>query len=406
MLRSPRSVGRRVLVLGDHDGATAYIYGAELTRAGWEVHGAGPRRWMLARATWCAGWHTVPTPEADLGAFVDAVAAVVAAVRPDLVVACRDAELVALSAHRAAIGAPVALPPHDAVVAVLDKLVLVGHAARHGFAVPATQPIDPAAGPPAGLVLPCVVKARLHLEDAPPLAVGRAPTPGWFAAERADSWPEAAARAAALAAQGARPIAQELLGAPMHSVVLVLDRAGGVVTAGEMRATVLRKGSIAVGVTVAPDPDVVRRLAGMFHELGAWGLLQVDFATRADGARCPIDVNPRPFASMRVFAAAGFPLGALAAAVALGDPVPARGTVPAGRRHGSFGAAVGASEGLTGGASAPWSPARFGAALAVLRATRPVPIFPDPRPVAWAALARTVRGIRAHRRPAGREAGS
>jgi predicted ATP-grasp superfamily ATP-dependent carboligase len=203
----------------------------------------------------------------------------------------------------------------DAVQALRDKVRLAELSARAGLGSPALlahgRAGDVLAAPPEA---PCVLKPR-DFSEALPHALR---------CETADEL-----RDALSALPEDEPVlVQELASGPLVAVSVVLDRDGRVRAQFQQVARRLwptAAGASSLGVSVAPDPELIDRVAGLLRGAGYWGLAQVQLLTTASGPAA-IDVNPRFYGSLPLPTAAGVNLPLAWHEAALGRPA---GAVPA-----------------------------------------------------------------------------
>jgi predicted ATP-grasp superfamily ATP-dependent carboligase len=226
------------------------------------------------------------------------------------------------------VGEPAAELPWDpaSLAALRDKRGLGALAEPHGLGAPATL-FDGRAGDltAAGLEPPVVVK--------PVRATGVLRT-ARVVASRAALAKLAAELPPDEAVLAQKPVVGGADGR-LGSLALVLDRAGAVV--GRFQEEVLRTwpreaGSFAASVSVAPDDELVERVAAMLRGAGYWGLAQVDLVRRG-GETLILDVNPRFYACMPLALACGVNLPAAWHAVVEGRPAATPARYPPGLRY-------------------------------------------------------------------------
>jgi predicted ATP-grasp superfamily ATP-dependent carboligase len=232
-----------------------------------------------------------------------------------------------------AAGAPggAELPWDPASLAPLrDKRGLGALAEPHGLASPATLFDGPAGRlASAGLEPPAVVtpvRAGGTLRTA--RAISTTAALGELAAELPPDEPVFAQEPVVTAAGGE---ADGRLG----SLALVLDRAGAVRARFQeeaLRTWPREAGSFAASVSVAPDEELVERVAAMLRAAGYWGLAQVDLVRRGD-ATLILDVNPRFYACMPLALVCGVNLPAAWHAVVEGRAAGGPRPYPAGLRY-------------------------------------------------------------------------
>jgi predicted ATP-grasp superfamily ATP-dependent carboligase len=359
-----------------------------LGRGGWEVGVATSARGGIAYLSrHAARRHRVPGPE-DLSAFVAAVAEAVERHRYDVVFPVDDAQVIALSARRAEIGAIVPYAEHDVVTRALDRLALAQGGEEAGLSVPTTRPataeaIAALAGPEV------VIKSRSYVCLGPDS--GRAET--WIGPPS-----EAAVRAGEIRAAGGDPIAQDVVRGRLMSITTLMDREGGVVAQEQQVAERIWPSPAGVSVrarTVELDAELASRVATLLARLRWWGLVQLQFLEPAGEAPRLIDLNPRFYGSFALAQASGPDFAGLWAKLATGGEVKRGAVGAAGLRYhwliGDLRRAVSDREGglvrdLTH--SLVWAP---GAVHGVWSAT-------DPRPALQSvgtALTRRARSSRA-----------
>jgi predicted ATP-grasp superfamily ATP-dependent carboligase len=116
-------------------------------------------------------------------------------------------------------------------------------------------------------------------------------------------------------------IVQERADGPLVAVTVVLDRDGAMVARLQQAALRLwptTAGASSLGRTVAPDPDLVERVAALLRAAGYWGLAQVQLVHTARGPAA-IDINPRFYGSLPLARAAGVNLAEAWHRVASGE---------------------------------------------------------------------------------------
>lgn len=307
----------KALVLGDGSASFALVAVRSLARAGWTVDVADPAGAGRAAASrYVTAVHVVPRPEEGLEPFVLALQAAHRRGRHDVVLACDDAEVVALTLVRDRVDAVVPHPPHETLVRALDKLELTRAAAAHGLAAPRTAEADEAGL--AAVTGPVVVKARLHWSPE------QLPAHRHSEAVLCDGPEQARAAAARMRAAGAVPLVQERVAGDLRAVSLVLDRDGRLLAAAHQRATRLTaRGTSARAVTVPADAELEQRLLALLAGWGWWGLANLQLLAAPGRPPLLIDLNPRLYGSLALAVAAGADLPALWAAAAVG-------TAPAG----------------------------------------------------------------------------
>ena len=301
----------RALVVGD--GRAAFVLPAlrSLGRAGWSTGVAQPFPGLATDSRWCSRHHPVPLVEDGPDVWLEAVSAALTEGRYDVVFPADDIELLALSAARDRLPAVVPYPPHQAVVAAVDKLGLTRAAEAVGIGTPRTTEADPASV--AAVTGGVVVKARLHW------------SPGTTVPERHQlvqlvTGPEQTLAAVeSVRASGGEPILQEVVDGRLMAISLVLDRQGRPVVVSHQeteRASVRRTSARAR--TVAPDLVLEAKVVDLLRSLDWWGPANLQFLRGPDGVPRLIDLNARFYGSLALAIAAGADLPAAWARVAMG----------------------------------------------------------------------------------------
>jgi predicted ATP-grasp superfamily ATP-dependent carboligase len=310
--------GMRALIVSEGRSRAALAGARALGRAGWTVGSGAPRPGGLVESSrWVGRFHRVPLPERDLNGFLGAVAGAVREGGYEVVFGSGDAEILALSAGRASIGAVVPYGAHESLLRAIDKLELAGAAERAGLSSPRTVATD--AGHLAEVEGPVVVKARLHWEPGlrgAPSRVDPTIEPGRAGAVR---------RAAEIRGDGGQPILQEVMRGRLMSMTALADRRGAVVACEQQVAThtwPLDVGGGTRAVTVECDLDLAGRVARLLADLGWFGLAQVQFLQESTGPPRIIDLNGRFYGSMALAVAAGPNFPDLWARLATDRPLP------------------------------------------------------------------------------------
>jgi predicted ATP-grasp superfamily ATP-dependent carboligase len=299
-----------------------------LAAAGWTVGVAAPDRRGLA------GWsrrrtqgHLVQPVQPSLDAFVDSVADAVRAGGYDVVFGAGEAELLALSAGRGALGAVFPHAPHAAVLRAVDKGELARAAAAVGIAVP--DEIDVDAIPHEST--PVVVKARLHARpDVPgaPPRIDSTVVVGRSAVRR---------RAAEIRALGGDPQVQVFHTGTLTAYAAVRGGSGeGVVADSWQRAARIwppDAGASCRAETITVDDELTVRAEALLAELDWFGLAELQFLVGADGIPRLIDLNGRFYGSLSLAVAAGANLPAVWADLAVGRRPPGRVRATPGVRY-------------------------------------------------------------------------
>jgi len=307
-------VTRRALVVGDGSAAFALPAVRSLARAGWTVGVAQPEPGLATSSRACTRHHVVPRVEHGPQAWTSIVAQVLHEGGYDMVFPTDDIELLALSSARDALPAVVPYPPHEVVLASVDKLGLTRAAQQVGLGVPVTRSADPAQiAATTGTVM---VKARLHW--SPGAETEDRHLPVQFATGPA----QVAAAVERVRAGGGEPVLQEVLEGSLMALTVVLDRAGRLAAASHqvtLRETSRRTSARAV--TVTPDEELERRCVDLLTSLGWWGPANLQFLRGANGVPKLIDLNGRFYGSLGLAVTAGADIPAVWAQVTLQEPV-------------------------------------------------------------------------------------
>jgi predicted ATP-grasp superfamily ATP-dependent carboligase len=308
----------RALIVSEGRSRAALAGARALGRAGWTVGSGTPERGGLTEASrWVRAWHEVPLPERDVDPFLEAVKSAVREGGYEVVFGAGDAEILALSAGRDAVGTIVPYGTHDSLVRAIDKLELTRASERAGLAVPVTVPADDEHL--AAVDGPVVVKARLHwdpeMRDAEP-RITPSVEPGA---------PQAARRAADIRAGGGEPILQEVVAGALVSVTVLADCHGAIVACEQQVATHTWPPEVGGGTratTVDCDRELVPGVSRLLADLGWFGLAQVQFLQEPGGPARVIDLNGRFYGSMGLALAAGPNFPDLWARLATGRDLP------------------------------------------------------------------------------------
>jgi predicted ATP-grasp superfamily ATP-dependent carboligase len=301
---------RSALIVGDrwNRGALAAVRG--LHRAGWRVGvGSQGRTGHAQRSKHCDRWHEVPLAEAGEDKFAAAVQSAIKTGGYDVVFAVGDAEVLTLSKRRAELAAVVPFPEHDIVERCFDKSVAVELAAFAGLAVP-----EP--GTSAGF--PVVVKARQHWLGGGIGTISR------FPIQVAHDNAELKQCVAVLAEHGVPAIVQRQVEGDLVAVIVLVGKDGTVLARQQQVAERVwpRGAGVSVRARVVPcDPELNDGVDRFLADLGWWGLCELQFLVGPDEVPRLIDVNGRFYGSLALAEAAGLPLAAMWAGVALGDAV-------------------------------------------------------------------------------------
>ena len=303
----------RALIVEDGEQRSALAAVRDLGAAGWSVSVAAPKAPLFSRRSrWTRAVHLVSDLKENPEGWVRDVAAIPA----DVIFPSGDAEALALSGSRDRFSGVVALPPHDVLQTVLDKVELQRVAERAGFAVP--ELIDPDNMGRADL--PVIVKPRRHGVEA-----GRR-----VEASFEGTIEGARERIASMRGSGAEVVVQKAARGSLSAYIAVVDRSGCPVV--ELRQFADRIWPSTAGVSTRAHTHEVeeglsRSATKLFQELGWWGLAELQFVG-SDGRDLLIDLNGRFYGSLSLGAHAGIDLARAWAAVALEETVAAKRARP------------------------------------------------------------------------------
>ncbi|WP_432498057.1 ATP-grasp domain-containing protein [Kineococcus gypseus] len=232
--------------------------------------------------------------------FVASVAAAVRAGGYDVVFGAGEAEVTALSGHRAqveAAGALVPHGPHAQLLRALDKAELSRAAAAVGIAVP--DVLDVADVPDERTA--CIVKAHRH---ARPEVAGAPP--------RIDTTVVTGRTAVARRVEGIRAVGGQAEVQVLHPGTLlayaVVRGPGGAVAESMQRAERIwppRAGASARATTAAVDEELAARAGRLLASLDFLGLAELQYVEEPDGTARLIDLNARFYGSLSLAVAAG-----------------------------------------------------------------------------------------------------
>lgn len=292
----------RVLVTGAGGPAGVAVIRSLLRRADVQVYSAD-------MDGWASGLYLVPAarrrivPPGLAADFVDAVAAVCAADRIDVLFSTVDVELPALAARRDDLGRTVLAAPSLATLEVaLDKLALAERVAPHAR-VPLTRLVGPAAIA-EDWRFPIIVKPRRGAGSRGVRLVH----------DRA-----------ALGALGNDEtlIAQEFLPGDEFSVDVFANVRGAVIAAVPRTRARVDSGVSIAGRTVR-DTELEATASAVASAIGLVGVANVQLRHAANGAAALLEVNPRFPGAMPLTIAAGVDMPSLALDLALGLDLPDR----------------------------------------------------------------------------------
>jgi predicted ATP-grasp superfamily ATP-dependent carboligase len=283
---------------------------------GWSVGVGSPFRGLSGTSRFAERWHRVPAAEGGVGDYLDAVAGAVAEGSYRVVFSADDIGVLALSRHRHEVGAVVPYADHATVVRSIDKLEMTRAAERAGLAVPHTvEATDEAV---AAVAEPTIVKPRLH-------SVLQPGAPGRLDTTISTTPAEAREAVATIRAAGVEAILQEVVDGELASFQAVIDSEGRMLAPVQQRSPRSwppGSGSAARSHTVGVDPSLSARVLDLFHDLGWFGLAQLQFiAPHGGGEPRLIDLNGRFYSSLALAVASGANLPAIWARLATGLPL-------------------------------------------------------------------------------------
>lgn len=287
----------RALIVEDGRARGALAACRALAESGWTVGIASPGgRGLTARSSRCAKSHDVPAFRGDADAFVADVRHTVASGGYEIVFGAGDADILALSAGRDRLPCTFPYPPHDTLVACMDKLALTRSAESHGLAVPRTiSPSDP-------WEPPVVVKPRLHWTP------GSAGEQTRFEATLARNRCEAESAIETARLSGSEPILQEVVHGNLMACGLVASSRGRILAFVQQvadRTWPPDTGVSCRAITVSPDDELIGKIEPLLRDLGWSGLAHMQFIVPEDGTPRLVDLNGRFYGSLSLAVAAG-----------------------------------------------------------------------------------------------------
>ena len=196
---------------------------------------------------------------------------------------------------------------HDVVVRAVDKLELVRAAEAVGLAAPRT--VEATDETIAETELPVIVKPALHA------------APGRVRPIFATSREQVAAHAAAIRRYGSKPLLQQVVEGGLMAYSFVADEDGSIVAAlqqQDLHRWPTNVGREREGAVVPVDAELAEGVARLVHELGWFGMAQLQFL-HAPGPPAVVDrLEARPYGSLPLAIAAGVNLPAMWARLATG----------------------------------------------------------------------------------------
>jgi predicted ATP-grasp superfamily ATP-dependent carboligase len=311
----------RALIVHPGDGRairprSALAAARALAAAGWTVGIGSPGRDFVSASRASHRWHRVRSSWESVEGFIEETRAAVIAGGYEVVFGSNDSDVLALSSHRAEVGASVPHPPHERVLRALDKLHLASAARRVGLETPRI-PSDYSMGREV------VVKPRV-CQSTPQEAMVFS------------NLGQAASRIAEVAEAGGEPVVQERVRGQLMAYVVVADRESRVVARVQQEARTiwpLNAGMSARAETVSVDEALAEKVAKLVQELGWFGLAQLQFVVPENGVPVLIDFNGRLYGSIALAVAAGVNLPAIWGCVATDRPLPPTREALAGVRY-------------------------------------------------------------------------
>ena len=314
------------------DGETRSIVGAcrGLATAGFRVGAVAAT--SPAAAHWSRSCHDalrLPHPLEDPEAFVAGIERAVSRDEHGALIPGSDGSLMTISSARERLEPHVrmGLPPHDAVVASLNKLALAEAAVKAGLAAPETavcSTVEDALSAAGRMGFPVALKPASSLIEV----AGIQKRVGSVMVDDAQ-------RLAALA--------------PTYGVPCLIERAvlgklvsfAGVFADGRLLATAVSRylrtwhpegGNVCFSETIAPDPALAEQVVALLGGLRWQGIFELELMERPDGRLTALDLNPRFYGSVALAIAAGANVPAIWCEWLLGrDPTPS--TARAGVRY-------------------------------------------------------------------------
>ena len=267
-----------------------------LARAGHCVSVGADTSW--SKAGWsraCISSFVYPSPQRDVNAFIERIAAQTAQTSGALVVPMTERSTLPISEHRARLisaGARLVLPPHEVVLRAFDKAETTRLAQAVGLTVPNTAALDARiASPPAhGLRYPVVLKPRMS-EERDGTGVVRttgAPVYARSPTEFADAWGRLRQRCDGV-------LVQEFVEGVGTGYFAILDHGAIRAEFAHRRLRDVRptgSGS-ALRVSIPLEPRMTEGSRLLLSRLHWHGVAMVEFRLRPDGTPVFLEVNGR-----------------------------------------------------------------------------------------------------------------
>jgi predicted ATP-grasp superfamily ATP-dependent carboligase len=285
-----------------------------------------------APAHWSRSCHDtlrLPHPLEDPDAFVAGIERAVSRDEHGALIPGSDCSLMTLSSARERLEPHVrmGLPPHDAVVASLNKLALAEAAVKAGLAAPETAVCS-------------TVQDALSAADRMGFPVALKPASSLIEVEGVRK------RVGSVMVDDPQRLAAL---APTYGVPCLIERAvrgslvsfAGVFADGRLLATAVSRyvrtwhpegGNVCFSVTIAPDPALSEQVVALLGSLRWQGIFELELMERPDCGHTALDLNPRFYGSVGLAIAAGADVPAIWCEWLLGrDPSPS--TARAGVRY-------------------------------------------------------------------------
>lgn len=301
--------GPRVLVTdAEHPSVLAACRG--LAAAGYRVSTVAEERFALGHwSRFSKERIMLAGPEADPAGYVEHLSQVLRRGEYDLVMPGSELSLLPISERRGLIEpyARLGLPPHEVVLAALDKPLLQSKAAAVGLAPPKSvtcSSTEEALATAPEFKFPLLVK--------PARSVTR--TNGRIRQRRAQIVGDRTLLKAAVAEVGVPLTLQEYVsGTAIVScaAVRVDGRLLGLTLARYARTYPPQVGIAARATTIAPPRHLIQQVEELLGQIGWCGIFELELLKLGENRFGAIDFNPRPFGWMALAVGAGANLPAL-----------------------------------------------------------------------------------------------
>jgi predicted ATP-grasp superfamily ATP-dependent carboligase len=311
----------RILVT-DSDTRSALAAVRALGSRGHEVVTAGVAHPSIASVSkYSSAFESYPDPATDTEGFVRALTQITRRRQIDVVLPMTEVTTLLVSAHQAEIAGRIPFPDAATVSLAADKSAVLRIAGELGIPVPRTVVASSAADAALATTLgfPVVVKpARSRVRtDA-----------GWVSTGVAYAHDAASLRAALerLPAAVYPVLLQERVEGPGVGVFAAVDRGRTVALFAHRR---LREKPPSGGVSVlcesaAVDPVAAEHATRLLNHIGWRGAAMVEFKQdRRDGSLRLMEINGRFWGSLQLAIGAGVDFPNIAAAIAMGETLPA-----------------------------------------------------------------------------------